>query len=166
MTRWLVPLLVTFVGASCWAQEQPPKLLSDAVHCLVLKKFLPDQALHDSNWGYWVDTHSYPGERVLYAVEYARSNRSTGWIFTIFLSKESNREVFNIQNNARFVRVRKGGEYPGVSFPDPPLGGIWTQGHIASAIRKIELQRSFAISMQAVLASQEPTLCQSYTDKR
>lgn len=147
MTRWFVPLLVTFVGASCWAQEQPPKLLSDAVHCLVLKKFLPDQALHDSNWGYRVDTHS-------------------GWVFNIFLSQKGNREVFHIQNNARFVRVRKGGEYPGVSFPDPPLGGIWTQGHIASAIRKIELQRSFAISMQAVLASQEPTLCQSYTDKR
>jgi hypothetical protein len=166
MKRSWALLLWIFFSAAALAQEQPPKLLLRAIHCLVVRDFVPHEALHDANWGYWVDTQSYPGSRVLYAVAYARADRHSGWVFSIFLSREAGHDVFNIQNNARFVRVRKGGEYPGVSFPDPPLGGVWTQGHIASAIRTIEKLEPFAISMHDARTLQEPASCQSYVDEK
>ncbi|MFI5247663.1 MAG: hypothetical protein ACHQWV_03820 [Nitrospirales bacterium] len=116
--------------------------------------------------GYLVDSKSYPGERVLYLVSYSESKRSEGLVFTILLRHHDGKDSFDIQNNARFVRVAKGGEYDGVSFPEPPLGGEGTQGQIASAIRQIERRPSFSVPVADLLRPSASIRCESYADKK
>ena len=164
MKRWSAVFVLSFLSVSVWGQDQPPKLLLGAVHCLVAKEFLPNSAMHDASWGYWVDTSSYPGERVLYAVEYARGNRPKGRVFTVFLNDEGRRQVFNIQNNAKFVRAKD--DFEGVRFTEDPLWGIWTQEHIIAAIKRIEQQPTFIVILKDAQASQAATFCESYADRR
>jgi hypothetical protein len=72
--------------------------------------------------------------------------------------------VFNIQNNASFVLSKN--EPSGVSFVNPPLGGTWTQEHLASAIKEKEIERQprFALSLKDLFAADPSLVCESYTD--
>src|SRR3974390_1555453 len=147
------PLWVLLLGclvATLHAQEQAPALLLQAVHCLAIKNFLSPSDASVLRLGYIVDAKSYPGERVLYAIDYIGTGHSEGFVFTIFLTQRNGREVFNIQNNAKFV-VSKSGR-SGIRFEDgeDPLGGIWTQDHLISAIHRIQRQREFAVAVDAI----------------
>jgi hypothetical protein len=82
--------------------------------------------------------------------------------FTIFLTEHDGHQVFDIQNNASFV-LSKGGLH-GVSFVNPPLGGTWTEEHLASAIKRIEKQPRYTISVENPLALDSSITCASYTD--
>jgi len=57
-----------------------------------------------------------------------------------------------------------GDEPSGVSFVNPPLGGTWTQEHLASAIKEIEKQPRFALSVKDLSAADPSLVCEAYTD--
>lgn len=94
---------------------------------------------------------------------FSSHDRSNGFVFAIFLTQRDGRQVFNIQNNASFVLSRD--DIDGITFVNPPLGGIWTQEHVISAIKRIEKQRRFTIPVKDLLAATPLTVCESYTDR-
>ncbi len=158
----VISLLICLSTTVC-AREQVPQLLIGAAYCLAVKhNFQPSKATTLS-FGYFVDDKSYPGEKVLYLVNYAAHSRSNGFVFAIFLTQRDDRQVFNIQNNASFVLSRD--DIDGITFVNPPLGGIWTQEHLISAIKRIEKQRRFTIPVKDLLAATPLTVCESYTDR-
>jgi hypothetical protein len=92
-------------------------------------------------------------------------------VFTIFLTNKGTRQVFNIQNNGEFVRSGKKGaafRREGVDFVQggDPLGGIWTQEHIALAIKKIGLQPVVEVPAIDRLNPSATVRCESYADRK
>jgi hypothetical protein len=146
------------------SQEQPPQLLIRAAHCLAVKEELPRSKARALTFGYLVDEQSYPGTKVMYVVIYAAPARSNGFVFAIALTQHGDHEVFDTQNNASFVLSGKG-DLDGVSFVNPPLGGTWTQQHLASAIKRIEEQPRFANPVKDLLAAYALSDCASYSDR-
>ena len=159
----LATWLLVFLGVTVHSREQTPQLLFRAAHCLAIKNFLPSSKATNLTFGYLLDEKSYPGDRVIYLVNYAAPARSNGLVFAIFLTEHGGRQDFNIQNNASFVLSKN--EFDGVSFVDPPLGGTWTQEHLASAIKLIEKRPRFTIPVKDLLAAAPLTDCDSYTDR-
>jgi hypothetical protein len=149
-------------GATAYSQEQVPQLLLHAAQCLEAKQFLPSSKATTLTFGCFLDEKSYPGDRVIYVVKYAAPARSNGLVFAIFLTESDGHQAFNIQNNASFVLSKD--EPIGVSFVTPPLGGTWTQEHLASAIKEIEKQPRFALSAKDLSAADASVVCEAYTD--
>ncbi len=137
-------------------------VLIRAAHCLAEKNQLPSSNATKLSFGYFLDEKSYPGEIVLYVVNYSSPIRTNGSVFTIFLTEDRGGQVFNVQNNASFVLSKD--DLEGVSFVNPPLGGTWTQEHLASAIKRIEKQPRFSITVNKLLAADSSVRCASYTD--
>lgn len=81
-------------------------------------------------------------------VAYTGPRRDKGWVFTIFITKQGNRQVFDIQNNAKFVRTKK--DPDGVNFVEEALGGDWTHERIMDAIKQIEKQPQFEVPVNAL----------------
>jgi hypothetical protein len=159
---WLAIILLGCSSTAVRSQVEPPQLLVRATQCLAAKEFLPRSRATALNFGYIVDSSSYPHENVLYVVEFARPGRPKGWVFTILLTENNGRQVFNIQNNAKFVRSKD--EPNGVDFSDPPLGGVWTQERITSAIRQILGRASYSIPAKNLVVAPPEIQCESYTD--
>ncbi|MGB7283741.1 MAG: hypothetical protein WBE13_15855 [Candidatus Acidiferrum sp.] len=160
-TTLVIPLLF-WLGPTVYSQEQTPQLLLHAAQCLEAKKFLPSSRATKLTFGYSLDERSYPGDRVIYLVNYAAPARSNGLVFAIFLTEHHGHQAFNIQNNASFVLSKD--DPSGVSFVNPPLGGTWTQEHLASAIKEIEKQPRFALSVKDLFVAKPSLVCESYTD--
>jgi hypothetical protein len=154
--------LLICLGAMAHSQAQTPQLLIRAAHCLAVKDQLPSSKAPTLSFGYLLDEKSYPGEQVLYVVNYAFPIRSNGLAFAIFLSGDAGSQVFSIQNNTSFVLSKD--EPEGVSFVNPPLGGTWTQEHLASAIKQIEKQPRFSILAKDLYATDSFVRCEAYTD--
>ena len=72
--------------------------------------------------------------------------------------------MFNIQNNASFVRSKDG--FESVDFVNPPLGGSWTQEHLVSAINSIEQQPRYALHTKDILLPLAGAECDSYADPK
>jgi hypothetical protein len=136
--------------------------LVHAAQCLGAKQFLPSSRATKLTFGYFLDEKSYPGTKELYVVVYAAPARSNGLVFAIVSTQRDDHQIYDIQNNARFVLSKD--EPVGVSFVDPPLGGTWTQEHLASAIKEIEKQHRFVISVRDLSATDATVVCESYTD--
>lgn len=158
----LIALLLVSVGTTAQAQQNVPRLLFRVAHCLAVKHFLPQSSAGKLTMGYLLDKKSYPGNKVIYLVAFASPVQSNGTAFTVFLSTKEGHESFIIQNNAGFVLSKQ--KPVGVSFVTPPLGGDWTQRHLAAAIREVEKQRRFTISTKD-LSARSPCNCESYTDR-
>lgn len=156
----LIALAVVILSGRVCADGKPPKFELQAARCLVDKKFLSPQPAHTV--GFLVDAKSYPGREVLYLVDYAAPGGPEGTVFTIFLKNKGHR-TFDIQNNARFVGAGSG--TAGIQFADPPLGGMWTQEHLATAIRKIGREPRFSIATSDLNERLANTQCESYADK-
>lgn len=154
--------LLFCLSATAPSQEQAPQLLFRAAQCLAVKHFLPSSKATRPTFGYLLDEKSYPGDKVIYVVNYAAPARSNGLVFAIFLTEHEGLQNFNIQNNASFVLSKD--EPGGVTFLNPPLGGTWTQEHLASAIKRIEKQPRFTISVKDLSAADASIRCESYTD--
>jgi len=162
MKRSLALLLSVFcLSPATYAQEQAPKLLREAAQCLISKTFLKATPL---SLGYLVDKKSWPGEEVLYVVSYTSASRTRGYVFTIFLKMQNRRQLFNIQNNAKFVRTKKISD--GVDFVEAPLGGIWTQEHLVSAIKQIERLPRFEVPASELSQASSLVGCHSYADNQ
>jgi hypothetical protein len=158
-----IPLLICLV-ATARSQEQPPQLLLRAAQCLEAKKFLPSSNATKLTFGYFLDEKSYPADKVVYVVNYATPARSNGLVFAVFLSENNGHQKFNVQNNASFVLSKS--ELSGVSFENPPLGGTWTQEHLASAIKQIEKQPRFTIPVKDLSPMDTSISCEAYTDSQ
>jgi hypothetical protein len=157
-----IALGICFGGAAYADQEPAPAILIHAAHCLAAKGFLPDSNNGNLTLGYFLDNRSYPGKKMLYVVVFASSHVSNGLAFTVYLTtKKDDYDNFNIQNNAGFVLDKD--EPIGVSFVNPPLGGAWTEQHLASAILAIEHQPRFAIPLKTLFAENNSS-CESYAD--
>jgi hypothetical protein len=154
--------LLFCLGAAAYSQEQTPQLLLHAAQCLEAKQFMPSSKATKLTFGYFLDEKSYSPDRVIYLVNYAAPARSNGLVFAIFLTEHDGHQAFNIQNNASFVLSKD--EPIGVSFVTPPLGGTWTQEHLASAIKEIEKQPRFALSAKDLSAADPSLVCEAYTD--
>jgi hypothetical protein len=154
--------LAICLGATVHSQEQTPQLLFRAAHCLAVKDFLPSSRSKTLSLGYLLDEKSYPGDKVIYLVQYAAPARSNGLVFAIFLTERDGHQDFNIQNNASFVLSKD--DLHGVSFVNPPLGGTWTQERLASAIERIEKLSRFAIPVKELYTTDPSISCESYTD--
>lgn len=154
-------LLVYACGASLGAQEQTPSLLLHAAQCLAAKDFLPESKITTMSLGYLLDEKSYPGEKVVYVVLYTGTDRFRGMAFALFVTEQQGQQVFNIQNNAIFARIKCGVKF---TTGGDPLGGIWTQQHLVSAIKRIERRPRFKIPV-AHLSPSPPITCEAYTDK-
>jgi len=155
-------LLLICSTVVAYSQERPPLVLIHAAQCLEAKKFLPPSNATNLTFGYFLDDKSYPDEKVIYVVNYPTDTLSNGLVFAVFLNKDNGHQKFDVQNNGRFVLSK--GELSGVSFRDPPLGGAWTQGHLASAIKEIEKQPRFIISAKEVSTVDTSISCVAYTD--
>jgi len=158
----LAMLFAVYLGATVHAQAQMPQLWFHAAQCLAVKNFLPSTKATRLSFGFFFDEKSYPGDKAIYVVNYATPNRSNGLVFTIFLTEQDGRQNFNIQNNAGLVLSKD--EFEGVSFVSPPLGGAWTQEHLASAVKRIEKQPRFTLSVEDLRAANSSIGCESYTD--
>ena len=154
--------LLLWMGATVGSQEQTPQLLLHAAQCLEAKQFLPSSKATKLTFGYFLDEKSYSPDRVIYLVKYAAPTGSNGLVFAIFLTEHDGHQAFNIQNNASFVLSKD--EPIGVSFVTPPLGGTWTQEHLALAIKEIEKQHRFALSVKDLSPANASVVCESYTD--
>ncbi len=150
------------LGAFGYSEEQTPQLLLHAAQCLEAKQFLSSAKAATLTFGYLLDEKAYPGDRVIYVVQYKAPTHSSGLVFVIFLTDHDGHQVFNIQNNASFVCSKE--EPSGITYVDPPLGGTWTQEHLASAIKAIERQPRFALSVKELLTADASVVCEAYTD--
>lgn len=166
-------LLLLMLGVSfpVFGQNAPPKFLLGATHCLLTGNWLsPGKSKAASlDLGYFLDTTSYPGQKALYVVSYIGHSRAEGFVYTVFLEREKARQVFNIQNNAKFVRSYKEGaafRKEGVNFVEDPLWGIWTQEHIARAIQRIGDQPTFSVTIKNILQAGSRSECRSYVDDK
>jgi hypothetical protein len=157
--KLLLAVTMLMLSVSVNAQEHVPDLLVHAAQCLAAKDFLAPSKSTAMSFGYLLDEKSYPGEKVIYIVEYTGSRRSKGMVFAVFLEQRDRRQVFNIQNNATFVRSRRG-----VNFTGEALGGIWTHQQLVSAIKRIERQSRFTVPTKNLATPSALISCESYTD--
>ena len=154
--------LLFCLSATAYTQEQAPQLLLHAAQCLKAKQFMPSSKATKLTFGYFLDEKSYPGTKEMYVVIYAAPARSNGLVFAIVLTQQDDHQVFDIQNNASFILSKD--EPIGVSFVTPPLGGTWTQEHLAAAIRRIEKQPRFEIPVKDLSPLDASIGCEAYTD--
>jgi hypothetical protein len=155
--------LLIWLSATVYAQNTPP-LLAGAAHCLTTKNFVPPSPSASRTFGYFLDEKSYPGQKAIYVVNYRQPARSNGWVFVVFVTEHDGQQHFNIQNNATFVLSKR--DFDGISFvgTGQPLGGIWTQQHIAMAIRRIEKQPRFTLNDKDLSVALPSVTCESYTE--
>ena len=99
---------------------------------------------------------------MLYIVDYSNPSQPRGFVYIIFLVEHDGKQLFDIQNNAKFVLSKNG--YHGVSFVQPPIGGDWAHEHLGLAISEIEKRPRTTISVQALLKTDPSFVCESYTD--
>ena len=151
------------LSGTATAQPAGDDLLNRAAQCLAVKGFLPRAASGKPAFGYLLDDKSYPGKTTIYIVDYRSSSRTSGSVFTVFLTKRNGSQFFNVQNNADFTLTKSGND--GVSFTNPPLGGIWTSEHLSSAIRQIRKQPTSMIPAKDLLVPNSSIKCEAYTDK-
>lgn len=160
----LAASLLIWLGSITPPPKNSPKLFRGAVHCLTTKNFVPPSPAASQTFGYYVDLKSYPGQKVIYIVNYREPVRSNGWVFVVFLTEHDGQQHFNIQNNASFALAKHDFDYDGVKFLSPPLGGDWTQLHIAMAIKRIEVRPRFVLNDKDLTAALPSTTCESYTE--
>jgi hypothetical protein len=160
----LLLLCLGFCGSAC-PQDQSFTLLRQAAHCLVTAGPDAKRLMHGNpkllRFGYYLDTNSYPGEEALYLVNYEGSNLSKGLAFIFFVGDKDRRRVFRLENNASFVVKKKG-----IEFIEAPLGGIWTQEHLESAIEHIEQEPKMELLVKDLREKFPDVRCESYSDAR
>lgn len=155
--------ILTCLTCAAGTENDGTVLLTRATRCLAEKSVLAHAKAPTLYFGYFLDAKSSPGERMLYIVNYPNRSKRGGFAYTLFVGERGGRQFLDVQNNASFI-LSKGGDY-GVSFLNPPLGGTWTQEHLARAIREIEERPRVAISIRDVRRADSSFICEAYTDR-
>lgn len=146
-------------GAIAGSAVETPRVLIDAVSCLAATNQVSMR--NSGKFAYIVDNESYPGERVMYVVNYTKSLTS-GYVFVIFLHKDKHQTIFKVENNATFV-IRET-EPSEVLFSNPPLGGGWARQHIIAAIRKASAARKYYVDASEMHGATAGAVCKSYAE--
>lgn len=142
------------------AEEGPPKILSEAAHCLVKDDWLApaDSKKGNLTLGYLTDTKTYPGEKVLFVVAF--TGRRKGRIFELTATEHGGQDSLRVENNGKFK------ESPSeINFVEELLGGVWTHAYLESAIRQIDSSPRFVISIKELRDGYRDVQCSSYLDK-
>jgi hypothetical protein len=162
MRKLWIPLLFGLACATASGQEPAPPILIQATQCLAAKTL----SVHDKRpaleFGYWIDAKSYPGQQVIYVVDFLRSDSREGYVFTIFEGQKNGRSNLDIQNNGKFKMSASG---KSIDFTEEILGGTWTHEQVESAIRRIAHQPRFSIAREVVFTKPEAGSCHSYADR-
>ena len=162
-------LLIAFCLMFCISassEEESLTELTQAAHCLVTtgRDNHRIQILHGNpktlNLGSYTDTTSYPGERVLYIVDYLDPKFTKGMVFVYFIRQRKGQRIFRFENNGTFIHKKK----KEIEFPDPPLGGVWTQEHVEAAIDRIEKSPKVELFVRDLRESFPGVVCESYAD--
>ena len=157
-----IVLLLACFGGSIVAQERPPKLLNDAASCLVTGNAdwlgLNELKAGSVTLGFIIDTKSWPGEKHVFVAAYTQ-NRG-GNLFDFKVERSGEGQSLTIQNNLAFVRSRSG-----VSFVEPPLGGVWTEQLLDRVVKQIALRPRFILLTKDLKVGPK-TDCRSYADRR
>ncbi|HTU33402.1 MAG TPA: hypothetical protein VMF66_06325 [Candidatus Acidoferrum sp.] len=87
--RTSVPKLALLGALICLARVVPaqrggPALVQRATQCSAAKHFLPHPKATTMTFGYLLDETSYPGEKVLYVINYPNPSEPDGFVFTVF----------------------------------------------------------------------------------
>ncbi len=154
----LTSLLLCAIEAS--SQKPAPKLLLQATQCLQEKSFIESSpSTRHLLFGYFLDSTSYPGDKVAYITQYTKLDRSQGFVYTVVYSDANGQLSFDIQNNARFIRRKSG-----IDFVDPPLGGDWTQQRLINGIEHASRKPAVLIPLTSLTVPLGADECRSYTD--
>jgi hypothetical protein len=165
MRRNLALLLVCLsLGTAACPEDQSSTLLRQAAHCLIegpeAKKLMRHKP-RVLSLGSYLDTTAYPGEDALYVVTYEDSNPLRGLAFVFFVRQKDRRRIFRAENNAAFVRKKKG-----IEFLEAPLGGVWTQEHMEAAIEHIELEPKVEFDVKELREKSPDVRCESFSDTK
>ncbi len=123
----LLPAMGVFVGA----QDRAPVPLFEATQCILNGKYewvnVKDQK--SIRLAYHADNKTFSGAKYLYVIVFSTPKRDRGKIFDIRLKDH---RTYSIENNATFINTPEG-----ITFPEPPLGGNWTQNQLTNSIQAI-----------------------------
>lgn len=158
--RCLAIILLVCCGASAQVPESPPGPLLDAAHCLAGTNQDWIRGMHQSGseleLGYLDDMKSYPGQELVYLVDYTTPTHSAGQVSTFLERGKESRRVVRVQFTIAFRQADDGSQR--IELVDPPLGGIGTQDDIVAAIRKIGFH---TYTVQVSDFVNRPTQCES-----
>jgi hypothetical protein len=157
-----VLLLVLCQTPALSSQSVSKSMVSDAAHCVVhgdhnwLEEGLQQNVIIVSAT---LDKTSYPKQTHLILLVHS-ANR-TGQAFDIQVGKTADKRLYTIQNNAGFKMV---GSH--VSFTSPPLGGEWTQDHLARSIAKAMRSPLHTLSISSLTNGSSDLECSSYVSAK
>jgi len=154
--RCLAPFLLFLCASAAGAQitVPPPAGLLDAGHCLATSHQdwlgLAQTHPYDLELGYVDVPKAAHGDDLIYIVHYTTPTHTEGVVYTLLAhgrdslfahgeslfghGKESHRTI-QLQYRTAFRQSDDGSEQ--LVLVDPPLGGIWTQDRILSAIHQV-----------------------------
>ena len=159
----LLFLLMLWGGVEAYSQEHGPDLLHGASHCLAVEDvdWLAVQRTHVKfvRMGYAFGIETEPGERHIYVIAYEGARRSSGKIFDVFYYKKGRKTLFDVQNNASFKWSGKL-----VDFVDTPLGGVWTQTHLLTAVKRAGWRPVTQFSVKDLSKPNPDVTCRSYVN--
>jgi len=155
-------LLLSGLAGAAFAQQTAPPLLLHAATCLASKKQLPTAANSSLSLGFWTDTKSYPGKKVLYVVATSESNHSAGRVYSIFYSEYRHHQIFDIQNGTTFVESTDGKGT--INYVVPPIGLADSEGSFIAAIQQLNSQPRYTVSGAEISGPMRHTTCKSYVD--
>lgn len=161
MRAFAVILTFTFCAGTLFADE-PPRLLVDAAQCLATSKEdwldLGRRKPTDLEMGLATDNKSYPGEQLLYVVDFASPMHTSGTVATFLVDGKEPNLTLRLQYNVHFVQSDEGASI--VHLVNPPFGGIGTQQHVVDAIHKVGFQ-TWTIPVQSLVTKPDVAACQS-----
>lgn len=156
-------LLILSVNGAVHSQDSNPKLLRDALHCLVSSKrdWLGLQKSGEKvlEVSYVIDRRSDPGVAHLYVVVYTDAKHSKGLAFDLLFMVKGGSTVLDIQNNASFEISHKE-----ITFVNPPLGGTWTETQLMSAIGRAGKRSSRKFIVDDLSLPSHDVTCKCYAD--
>jgi hypothetical protein len=137
--RCLAILLLTCFCTAAQVPEAPPEQLLDAAHCLAATNQDWIRGAHHNaaelELGYVDDAKSYPGQELVYLVDYTTPTHSAGQVSTFLERGKAAHRVVRVQLTIAFRQSDDGSQR--IELVDPPLGGIGTQDEVVAAIRKV-----------------------------
>lgn len=130
-------LLLASTSAVLRAQDTAPSALFDAAQCLVNDKhqWVDLTGFQKVQLAYHPDSKTFGGGKYLYVIIFTSPKRDQGKIFDIRLKEH---RTYSIENNAGFAITPAG-----ITFPEPPLGGNWTQNQLTASVQTILNHRRF-----------------------
>lgn len=157
-----VGLLLSLPATLLPQQPPPPKLLVDAAQCLATSKedwlSLGRRKANEVEMGFVTDTKSYPGEQLLYIVNFTTPLHTSGLVATFLADGKEPHLTLRLQYKVNFRQSDDGSQR--VELINPPFGGISTQERVISAVHQVE-QRTWTIPLSPLVTQPNVADCES-----